>query len=224
MIPLSDSARSHSFPILVVSIIIINIFVFYLELTALNLDGFIMQYGLVPSRVRFDSVSSLFPFITSMFLHGGWLHIASNMLFLWVFGDNIEDSLGRVRFILFYLVCGVAAALTQYFIDPTSSIPMIGASGAIAGVLGAYWSLYPTSRVNTLIPIGFFITTAEIPAGFMIGFWFLTQLFNGTAAIADTAATEGGGVAFWAHIGGFVAGLLLIKIFPPAKRTFWRID
>jgi hypothetical protein len=136
-----------------------------------------------------------------------------------------EDSLGHIRFLLFYVLCGVAAALMQYFIDPSSTLPMIGASGAIAGVLGAYWSLYPHSSIRSLVPIGFFITLLNIPASIMIGLWFVTQLLNGYASIAPTSATgEVGGVAFWAHIGGFVAGLLLIRIFPKKKRDFWRVD
>lgn len=219
MIPLSDSVKSRTFPIFTIAIILLNAYVFYLELTAANTEAFISQYALIPASVDFTMVRSLLSFVTSMFLHGGWFHIGSNMLFLWVFGDNIEDSLGKLRYIIFYLLCGIVAGLTQYLFDPSSTIPMIGASGAIAGVLGAYWSLYPTSRVNTLVPLGFFITTVEIPAGIMIGLWFLTQLFNGTAAISPTAASEGG-VAFWAHIGGFLAGLVLIRVFPPKKRPF----
>ncbi|MDQ3239081.1 MAG: rhomboid family intramembrane serine protease [bacterium] len=223
MIPLSDSIKSRSFPILVLLVIAINIYVFFLEITSADPEGFIRKYALIPAELSIGTVRSLLSLITSMFLHGGWLHIGSNMLFLWVFGDNIEDALGKLRFFIFYMLCGIAAGLMQYIIDPSSTIPMVGASGAIAGVLGAYWSLYPTSRINTLIPIGFFVTTAEIPAGIMIGLWFLIQLLSGSASIANTTASSGG-VAFWAHIGGFIAGLILVRVFPPKKPTFWKVD
>ena len=219
MIFLSDSAKSRSFPLLVIGIILLNVYVFYLQLTSPNLDGFIERYGLVPASVDFTSWLTLFPFITSQFLHGGWLHIISNMLFLWVFGDNIEDSLGKVRFLLFYLVCGIIAGLTQYLFNPSSLIPMIGASGAVAGVLGAYWRLYPRSTVHALLPLGVFFTTVDIPASLMIGFWFVSQLFSGFATITDSAVTgDIGGVAFWAHVGGLVAGMALVTIFPPKYR------
>jgi membrane associated rhomboid family serine protease len=160
-----------------------------------------------------------------MFMHGGWVHIGSNMLFLWVFGDNVEDTLGHIQYLLFYLFCGIAASLMQFFIDPSSTIPMIGASGAIAGVLGAYWHLYPHSSIKSLVPIGFFITLLNIPASIMIGLWFVTQLLSGYASIATSSSSgDVGGIAFWAHVGGFIAGLLLIRIFPKRKRTFWRVD
>lgn len=217
MIPLSDSARSRSFPFVVISLIVLNIYIFFRELMSPDLEQFVQQWGLVPSLVDFSSSGWIIPFVTSQFLHGGWLHIGSNMLFLWVFGDNIEDSLGHLRFLVFYLLCGVVAGLTQYFFDPESSVAMIGASGAVAGVLGAYWRLYPNSSVHTLIPLGFFLTTAELPASLMIGLWFLTQIFSGVSSIG--VGSDIGGVAFWAHVGGFLAGMAFVTVFPPIKRA-----
>jgi membrane associated rhomboid family serine protease len=144
--------------------------------------------------------------LSSMFLHGSWAHIIGNMWFLWLFGNNVEDSMGRLRFTWFYLLCGLAAALTQVFAMPTSAVPMVGASGAISGVMGAYVVLYPHARVFTLVPIGFFLTSFALPAWLMLGYWILLQVFGGLGA-------GEGGVAFWAHIGGFVAGVVLIKLF-----------
>jgi membrane associated rhomboid family serine protease len=146
--------------------------------------------------------------LTSMFLHGGWFHLIGNMWFLWVFGNNVEDSMGHARYLAFYLLCGLAAAAAQTFVNPSSPIPMVGASGAISGVMGAYIILYPMVRVHMLIFLGFFITTVAVPAFVMLGYWFLLQLLGG--AFADEA---GGGVAFWAHAGGFVAGAVLVRVF-----------
>ena len=151
-----------------------------------------------------------FTVLTSMFLHGGWFHLIGNMLFFWVFGNNIEDAMGHGRFVVFYLLCGVAAAATQVVISPSSAIPMVGASGAISGVLGAYLLLYPRVRVHTLIFLGVFVTTVALPAYVMLGYWILLQLLGGLPALAGM---ESGGVAFWAHIGGFVAGMVLISLF-----------
>src|SRR5256712_3523935 len=148
--------------------------------------------------------------LASMFMHGGWFHVLGNMWFLWVFGNNIEDSMGHGRFVVFYLVCGAAAAAAQALADPRSAVPMVGASGAISGVLGGYLLLYPRVRVHTLITLGFFITTVALPAYVILGYWFLLQLLMGTVGALSQAQ---GGVAFWAHVGGFVAGLVLIKLF-----------
>jgi len=147
--------------------------------------------------------------VTSMFLHGGWMHLIGNMWFLWIFGNNVEDSMGHLRFVAFYLLCGLAAAALQISFQPDSSVPMVGASGAIGGVMGAYIVLYPRVRVHLLVVLGFYITTVAVPAYFMLGYWFLLQLVGGTASLAS----EGGGVAFWAHVGGFAAGALLILLF-----------
>jgi membrane associated rhomboid family serine protease len=150
---------------------------------------------------------------TSMFLHGGWMHLLGNMWFLWLFGNNVEDSMGRGRFIAFYLLSGIGAAAAQILADPDSIVPMVGASGAISGVMGAYVVLYPRARVFTLVPLGFFITSFALPAWVMLGYWMLLQVVGGLGA-----PTEGGGVAFWAHVGGFVAGVVLIKLF--ARRDY----
>ena len=147
--------------------------------------------------------------LTSMFLHGSWMHLLGNMWFFWIFGNNIEDSMGHARFAVFYLLCGLAAALLQVFTNPTSLIPMVGASGAISGIMGAYLVLYPTVKVYCLLPLGLFMTTFALPAWMMLGYWMLLQFVGGLGSIGR----EGGGVAFWAHVGGFAAGFLLIKIF-----------
>ncbi len=144
-----------------------------------------------------------------MFMHGSWMHLLGNMWFLWLFGNNIEDSMGRIRFLVFYLVCGLAAAFAQILTSPSSAIPMVGASGAISGVMGAYLLLYPKVRVYTLVPLGFFITSMALPAWVMLGYWFVIQFISGLVSFGG----EMGGVAFWAHIGGFVAGIALIKLF-----------
>jgi membrane associated rhomboid family serine protease len=151
--------------------------------------------------------------VTSMFLHGGWFHLIGNMWFLWVFGNNVEDSMGHIRFVLFYVVCGLAAAALQVATSPSSAIPMLGASGAIGGVMGAYIVLYPKVKVHMLIFLGFFVTTIAVPAYLMLGYWFLIQLLGGIPSLAG----EGGGVAFWAHVGGFVAGAAIIRLFRNPK-------
>ncbi|MDH5471639.1 MAG: rhomboid family intramembrane serine protease [Gammaproteobacteria bacterium] len=169
------------------------------------------------------TVPALATFFTSMFLHGGWMHLIGNMLYLWIFGNNVEDAMGHKRFILFYLICGVAAALTQAIPNPDSVIPMIGASGAISGVLGAYWLLYPHARVLIVIPIGFYLHTTRIKAGWVLGFWFILQIVS-----SIMSADQQGGVAWGAHIGGFVAGIALIpffkyrhvRLFTPARGNY----
>jgi membrane associated rhomboid family serine protease len=153
---------------------------------------------------------------TSMFLHGGWMHLIGNMWFLWLFGNNIEDSMTRPRFVVFYLLCGVAAALAQVVAEPRSVIPMVGASGAISGVMGGYLVLYPRVRVFTILPLGFFFTTIALPAWAMLIYWMVIQIFGG---LTQVVAGEGGGVAFWAHLGGFVAGVVLIKLFTTPKHV-----
>ena len=158
---------------------------------------------------RLDGDSSLNSLFTSMFMHGGWLHIIGNMLFLWVFGDNVEDVMGPGRFVLFYLLCGLAAAGAQIAADPGSTVPMVGASGAIGGVMGAYAILFPRARVHLLIILFIYVTTISVPAIFMLGYWFLLQLISGVGSLG----ASGGGVAFWAHIGGFVAGVGLVTVF-----------
>jgi membrane associated rhomboid family serine protease len=154
--------------------------------------------------------------LSSMFLHGGWMHLIGNMWFLWLFGNNVEDSMTRPRFVAFYLLCGLGAAAAQVLAEPSSAVPMVGASGAISGVMGAYLVLYPTARVFTLVPLGFFITTIALPAWVMLIYWMVIQIFGG---LSQSVAEEGGGVAFWAHVGGFVAGIVLIKVFAKSNHV-----
>jgi membrane associated rhomboid family serine protease len=168
--------------------------------------GFPMGPGLVCGTDPGRQVSHL---LTSMFLHGSWMHLLGNMWFLWIFGNNIEDSMGRLRFVVFYLLCGLAAAIGQVVTDPGSVIPMVGASGAISGVMGGYLLLYPNVQVFALVPLGFFVTSVALPAWVMLGYWFLIQFVSGLVAFGGGM----GGVAFWAHVGGFVAGLVLVKLF-----------
>jgi membrane associated rhomboid family serine protease len=197
------------------TLIALNVLIFLYQLmlpdTRSNpaLTEFIVRWGAIP--IEITRGHDLFALLTSMFLHGGWLHIAGNMLFLWVFGDNVEDTMGHVRYLIFYLFCGLAAGLAQVLIDPASRIPLVGASGAISGVLGAYIVLFPHGRIRTLVVLGFFVTVVLVPAWVQIGLWIVLQLFSGLASLG--VATESGGVAFWAHIGGFVAGALLVWVF-----------
>ena len=194
------------------------VFLFELAMPEHTLLQFFYRLGLVPARYTHPAwalwvglpVDDYFPFLTSMFLHGGWMHLIGNMWFLWVFGDNIEDSMGHVRYAIFYLTCGVAAALLQVFVSPASGIPMVGASGAISGVMGGYLVLYPRVRVFALLILGFFVTSIALPAWTMLLYWAAIQFVSGLFGLLSQ---EQGGVAFWAHTGGFVAGLVLIKLF-----------
>lgn len=213
MIPLRDVIPSRTTPVVTIGIISINALVFLYEasLTDRELLRFAQVYGLVPAY--FDPLALL----TSMFLHGGWLHVIGNNLYLWIFGDNVEDRVGHGRFLAFYLLCGAAAAVAQTATNPTSAIPMLGASGAIAGVMGAYFVLFPHSRVLTLLPILFFWHLVEIPAIYFLGFWFLLQVLQGLGSIGVRSA-EIGGIAFWAHAAGFGAGALGIFVFRRSER------
>ncbi len=184
-------------------------------------DAFTLYFGLVPAAFSWVTV------FTSMFLHGGLLHVAGNMLYLWIFGDNVEDRMGHGRFLVFYLLCGVAAALAQTITAPDSVVPMVGASGAIAGVMGAYFVLYPKSRIVTLIPLFFFFQVIEVPAILFLGIWFLMQFLSGVGSIVTTTGGgPAGGVAFWAHVAGFVAGISGVIVFrrPERQRVEWWHD
>jgi len=222
MIPIRDAIRSKNFPAVNVLVIGLNIIAFLWELfQGPNLKEVFYLYGMVPLRysnpelaAHFTSFQQYLPFLTSMFLHGGFLHIIMNMWFLYIFGDNIEDRLGHLRYLVFYLFCGVASGLVHLFTNWNSNIPTIGASGAISGVMGAYLLLYPRSKILTLIPIFFFFQFVEIPAFIFLFFWLFMQLFS-----AGFTPRNVGGVAFWAHIGGFVAGLIFIKLFDVIPRT-----
>jgi membrane associated rhomboid family serine protease len=222
MIPLRDTIPSRTAPVVTVALIAVNVLVFLHE-QALGpyLERFVFAYGLVPRRFVYWPGDPLdparfLPLITSMFWHGGWLHLLGNMLYLWIFGDNVEDKLGHFRYLLFYLAAGVAAALAQVALNPASPLPTVGASGAIAGVLGAYLVSFPRARVVTFIPIFIFPWIVQIPAVFYLAFWFLMQVASGLAELGTRSA--GGGVAWWAHIGGFLAGIVLVKLMEPARR------
>ncbi|MCL5021625.1 MAG: rhomboid family intramembrane serine protease [Bacteroidetes bacterium] len=224
MIPLKDKNPSHSIPFVNYLLIAANAVVFFYELPlGAGLDAFFVKYGLVPSRY-FEMAANhthLFtryiPFFTSMFIHGGWLHIIGNMWFLFIFGDNVEDRFGHRNYLVFYLLSGLAAGVLQVYLSASSSIPTIGASGAISGVLGAYLILFPRARIVTLIPIFFFFDIIDISAILFIGFWFMIQFFSGVQSLGvDTS----GGIAWWAHVGGFVAGIATVPVFKRKRLAF----
>jgi membrane associated rhomboid family serine protease len=216
MIPLRDVIPSRTTPVVTIGLIAVNALVFLYEQTLpeLQFRQFVATHGLIPAH--FDWLALL----SSMFLHGGWAHFLGNMLYLWIFGDNVEDRVGHGRYLVFYLGCGTVAALAQSVTNPSSTIPMIGASGAISGVLGAYLVMFPHSRVLTLIPIFIIIEIIEIPAVILLGIWFLLQLVSGVGSLGQQ---DVGGVAFWAHAAGFVAGLVAIHFFkrPERERVEW---
>lgn len=234
MFPLKDDVPTESFPVVTIALIVVNVVVFLYQLSLSPLlaaagaagmaeryyEAFIFEFGLIPCRLTDACPAQLatllagapapwLTVLTSMFLHGGVLHVAFNMLYLWIFGNNVEDSMGKPRFLLFYLVCGGVAAAAQYLSAPRSSVPMIGASGAVSGTLGAYLVLFPHARVWTLIIFGFFWRLVPIPALFVLGFWFVGQVAGGLTSLGSRE----GGVAFLAHVGGFLAGMALVFIF-----------
>jgi rhomboid family protein len=213
MIPIADESPRRYLPIINYILILINIFVFIIQPSAhFGQELFFETYGVTPSHIlNSDNFISFYTVLTSMFVHGGFMHLAGNLLYLWIFGDNIEYILGHFRYLIFYLVVGIGAALMQVLFFPGSDIPMIGASGAISGVLGAYLVKFPRNRVSILIFLVFIIRVIRVPAFMALGLWFLFQLYNGyfTAAVAN----EGSGVAWFAHIGGFLSGFVLIKLF-----------
>jgi len=214
MIPLRDVIPSRSTPYITVTLIALNAALWLYELTIPNdvLPVFLQLYGVVPADFSTPTL------VSSMFLHGSWSHFIGNMWYLWIFGDNVEDRVGHGRFIAFYLLCGVVAALGHVAMDPASTLPTIGASGAIAGVMGGYFVLYPQSRVLTLIPLVFYVEIIELPAVLLLGFWFVMQLFN-AGVIAVTSNSSSGGIAFVAHVAGFVAGLAGVFLFRKRART-----
>ena len=220
MFPLRDTQPSYSKPVVTLFLIVVNllVFIFEISLDPYTRNDFIAVHGLVPDHF------SLLTLLTSMFLHGGWLHVLGNMWFLWIFGDNIEDILGHGKYLLFYLLCGAAAGMAQYLASPSSRVPMVGASGAIAGVMGAYLIRFPHARIKTLFFVFVFITTVDVPAWLMLIFWFVSQLFNGVGTIGYSHVSEGGGVAFMAHVGGFLAGILLVSLMAPKQPYQQRPD
>jgi len=207
MLPIGDddSARRTT-PVVTYALIVINVLFFLVELSAG--DAFIQRWSVVPGRLLANPVADFITIFTAMFMHGGWMHLLGNMLYLWIFGDNVEDRLGHARYLIFYLLCGIAATFAQVFVDPNSNIPNLGASGAIAGVLGAYLLMFPRGSVRVLMGRGII----PMPALIVIGFWAVLQFLSGFGAIAATEQTEGGGVAYMAHVGGFIAGLILAVI------------
>lgn len=211
MFPIKDDAPAGKFPIVNLALIAITVYVFFQELSTPYLSIFLAKWALIPAQVNFFYPSSLITFVTSIFLHAGWLHILSNMWFLWIFGDNVEARLGHLNYLSFYIISGIIANLAQYLVMSDSFIPMLGASGAVAGVLGAYFIFFPGHRVHTLIPIFIFPFFIEIPAGIMLFYWFFTQFFAGLASLDSTVVS--GGVAWWAHIGGFAFGFMVAKSF-----------
>ncbi len=227
MIPLHDTIPSRSFPIVTWLLIVTNVAVFVFEVFVLNsqqAEMLIFNYGLVPDQVRLSEVDSLYelritllrPFFTNMFLHGGWLHLISNMWILFIFGDNVEDRMGKLSYFVFYILCGIIASFTHFILHRNSPVPAIGASGAISGIMAAYMFMFPKSTIVSLVPIFIIPLFIPIPALIYIGIWFLGQLLSGTSSLmlSDNAT----GIAFWAHIGGFVGGVLLYRFFYSKKR------
>lgn len=218
MIPIQDLNPRTRTPYVTIGLILINVLAFFYELSLGDgIEQFFDIFAVIPSQLLDRFGAEAFTPFTAMFLHGGWAHLLGNMLYLWVFGDNIEDRMGHTRFLIFYLLCGLIATAAQVYVSPNSSVPNIGASGAIAGVLGGYLLVYPLVRVSTLVPILFF-RRIQLPAVVVLGFWFLLQLFQGWS---DLGGVKGdvGGVAYWAHIGGFVAGVALVFLFGGKART-----
>ncbi|MHB1390447.1 MAG: rhomboid family intramembrane serine protease [Thermoleophilia bacterium] len=224
MLPLKDNIPTERVPVITMLLIAINVLVFLYESSlGQGLDRFLATYGMTPYEISHGV--SLLPrqvpvfatLFTSMFLHAGILHLGGNMLFLWIFGNNVEDSMGRFRFIIFYFMCGLVASTAQILVDPASQIPNVGASGAIAGVLGGYILLFPRARVTTLVFLGFFITFIELPAALVLFFWMALQVFSGVTGLYSSMAA--GGVAYFAHIGGFIVGLLSISFFTMGRHS-----
>jgi membrane associated rhomboid family serine protease len=234
MFPIRDNVRARSFPLVNISLILINVFVFLFEtsLDPSELDELITYLGATPALISLDQPVSFFSLMTSMFLHGSWFHLISNMWALFIFGDNVEDRMGPLRYLAFYLLAGIVAGLVHTFVITeylgvdtlAAQLPTVGASGAIAGVLGAYLILYPRGRVITLIPVFILPWFIEIPAFLYLGFWFVTQLFPGLLSLGALGDFGGsmGGVAWWAHVGGFVFGMLMVRLFSRSRRIYRR--
>jgi len=220
MFPLKDNIPAKNFPTVNIGLIVINVVFFIYQVSyGHRVDQLIMAFGFIPARFleqqaeNFLDPTRFLPVFSSMFLHGNLLHLISNMWMLWIFGDNVEDCMGHGRYLLFFLLCGIASVAVQAVFSPGSVVPMIGASGAISGVLGAYFLTYPQARVLTLVPIIIFIYLIELPAYFFLGFWFVMQFIQGSVHSLNSATAGTGGIAWWAHVGGFVAGVLLLRVF-----------
>jgi membrane associated rhomboid family serine protease len=221
MFPLRDTQPSYSRPLITVLIIVINAVVFLHEISLddYSRNYFIAHYGLIPVRAHLHPLT----YLTSMFLHGGWMHIIGNMWFLWIFGDNVEDVMGHFKYLAFYILCGLAAAIAQSFMNADSRLPMVGASGAIAGVMGAYLVKFPRSRIVTLVFIFIFFTTIEVPATLMLLYWFFIQVFSGVGTIGYSRLSQGG-TAWFAHVGGFISGIILINLMGTRPKYMQRRD
>ena len=227
MIPLRDNNPRYSFPWVTVGLIVANCLIFFREAVAdeAELEALFASYALIPARTTgffygepVALSTAFFPFFTSMFLHGGWMHLIGNMWFLWIFGDNVEDRLGHLGYVVLYLASGLAGSIGHVLFSPDSAIPTVGASGAISGVMGAYLITFPGARILTLVPIVFFITTVEIPAFLILIYWLFIQFLSGAASLG----TDSGGVAWFAHVGGFVAGIPLMMMLRRRRRRLWR--
>ncbi len=226
MFPLRDDAPRRGTPFVTIALIVVNVAVFLFQ-TSLYIESpraqqaFVETFGAIPARAiealtgRYPLLPGLLPVVTSIFLHGGWMHLIGNMWFLWIFGDNIEDELGRVTYAAFYAACGILASIAHFLSDPTSYVPTVGASGAIAGVMGAYMMLFPWARVTVLVPLFVLFTTIRTPAFVMLAYWFFIQFASGAAS---SGASATGGIAWWAHIGGFAAGAVLVRSRPKRRR------
>jgi membrane associated rhomboid family serine protease len=219
MFPLRDDRPTYTAPVVTTLLIVACALVFFYELSLdeYSRDYFITRYGLVPAHMRPVTL------VTSMFLHGGWLHIIGNMLFLFAFGKSLEDAMGHSKFLAFYVICGVAAGIAHVALNLYTTLPTVGASGAIAGVMGAYLVKFPRARIHTLVFLFFFVTMADIPAAFILVYWFITQLFSEYGSITQTQVVNGG-VAYAAHIGGFVTGMILVQFMGARTRYFPRRD
>ncbi|MBM3773312.1 MAG: rhomboid family intramembrane serine protease [Acidimicrobiia bacterium] len=217
MIPLRDAIPSRTTPFITMTVIVMNAlaWVYAVSLSPRDLESFVRSYGVVPARLEFSTL------LSSMFLHGGWAHVIGNMWYLWIFGDNVEDRMGHARFFVFYALCGIGAAMGHVLLEPKSTVPTIGASGAIAGVMGAYFVPYPQSRVLTLVPFMLFWDVIEVPALVFLGLWFLFQLLSAGASAVSTTAAVSGGIALAAHVAGFVLGVIGVYVFkkrqPPVE-------
>jgi membrane associated rhomboid family serine protease len=226
MLPIKDTIRSRSFPAINYLLIAANTVVFFLELSmpAGKLEQFLYVFGLVPANLSLFNPFGWISLISHQFLHGGWVHFLSNVWVLFIFGDNVEDRLGSGRYLVFYLLGGITAGILQVVMAPQSQVPAIGASGAIAAVMGAYFLFYPRARIITLIPIFIIPWFIEVPAVIFLGFWFVTQFFSGILSLASTAGAAIGGIAWWAHVGGFIFGLVLGKVFTVGRRVYSYYD
>ena len=218
MFPLSDDARAPRFAFLTWLLIIANAYVFLREITVTDPTAFIMHFALVPANVHFNDYVTLIPFVTAIFLHGGFLHILSNMWFLFIFGDNVEGELSPAGYLFLFVLAGTIGNLVQYLLAPGTTVPILGASGAIAGILGCYYVLFPQARIRTLVFLFFFVTIVDISAPLMLGYWFLLQIFSGFGTFSQISA-EQGGVAFFAHVAGFIVGIVVGRFVKRMKQN-----